>query len=109
MTGVSWGGYLTCLVAGLDPRFRAAAPVYGCGFVSEESTWTENGEFDRLSEAEAVIWRENFDPGRVLHRAVLPMLWLNGTNDFAYWPSVWQKSAATTAGPLSPPPTKVWM
>ena len=99
MTGVSWGGYLTCLVAGLDPRFRAAAPVYGCGFVSEESTWTENGEFDRLSEAEAVTWRENFDPGRVLYRAALPMLWLNGTNDFAYWPSVWQKSAAATAGP----------
>ena len=27
------------------------------------------------------------------------MLWLNGTNDFAYWPPIWQKSAAATAGP----------
>ena len=32
VTGISWGGYLTCIVAGLDSRFKAAVPVYGCGF-----------------------------------------------------------------------------
>src|SRR5437588_585808 len=31
VTGISWGGYLTCIVAGIDPRFKAAVPVYGCG------------------------------------------------------------------------------
>ena len=30
-TGVSWGGYLTCIASSLDPRFAFAAPVYGCG------------------------------------------------------------------------------
>lgn len=29
VTGISWGGYLTCIVAGLDDRFKAAVPVYG--------------------------------------------------------------------------------
>ena len=32
ITGISWGGYLTCIVASLDDRLRVAVPVYGCGF-----------------------------------------------------------------------------
>jgi len=99
LTGISWGGYLTCLVAGLDPRFRAAAPVYGCGYVSDESTWTETGMFTQLTSAQNEFWRNNFDPARVLDRVSLPLLWLNGTNDFAYWPSSWQRSIQTTKGP----------
>ncbi len=39
VTGISWGGYLTCLVAGVDPRFKFAVPVYGCGFLAENSAW----------------------------------------------------------------------
>ena len=31
VTGVSWGGFLTCIAASIDDRFRFAAPVYGCG------------------------------------------------------------------------------
>ena len=27
VTGISWGGYLTCIVAGVDSRFQAAVPV----------------------------------------------------------------------------------
>jgi len=33
VTGISCGGYTTCLVASLDDRFKAAVPVYGCGFL----------------------------------------------------------------------------
>ena len=33
VTGISWGGYLTCVVAGVDSRFKLAAPVDGCGFL----------------------------------------------------------------------------
>ena len=29
LTGISWGGYLACIAAGVDDRFRFAAPVYG--------------------------------------------------------------------------------
>jgi len=29
VTGISWGGYLTCIVAGIDDRLKAAVPVYG--------------------------------------------------------------------------------
>ena len=41
LTGISWGGYLTCIVAGLDNRFQAAVPVYGCGFLHENSVWLD--------------------------------------------------------------------
>jgi dienelactone hydrolase len=33
LTGISWGGYTTDLVASVDARFKAAVPVYGCGFL----------------------------------------------------------------------------
>ena len=39
LTGISWGGYLTCIVAGLDDRLKVAVPVYGCGFLHENSCW----------------------------------------------------------------------
>ncbi len=39
LTGISWGGYLTCIVAGLDDRFKAAAPVYGCGYYDESDVF----------------------------------------------------------------------
>ena len=32
VTGISWGGYLTDIVAGLDSRFRFAAPSMGAAF-----------------------------------------------------------------------------
>ena len=41
VTGISWGGYLTCIVAGLDNRFKAAVPVYGCGFLHKNSVWLD--------------------------------------------------------------------
>ena len=36
VTGISWGGYLTCIVAGVDSRFKLAVPVYGCGFYRQD-------------------------------------------------------------------------
>ena len=39
VTGISWGGYLTSIVAGVDSRFQCAIPVYGCGFLGDNSGW----------------------------------------------------------------------
>ena len=43
LTGISWGGYMTCVVAGVDPRYRFAVPVYGCGFLALNSAWSNSG------------------------------------------------------------------
>jgi cephalosporin-C deacetylase-like acetyl esterase len=90
VTGISWGGYLTSIVAGIDSRFRFAAPVYGCGFLGEDSAWLKN--FAELGKERAARWLSLWDPSQYLGRAKMPMLWLNGTNDFAYPPPSWKKS-----------------
>ncbi|MDF2441273.1 MAG: hypothetical protein JWN98_2257 [Abditibacteriota bacterium] len=90
ITGVSWGGYLTCIAAGIDDRWKFAAPVYGSGFLLEDSVWLPN--FKRMGEANARRWNELWDPSQYLGRAKMPFLWVTGTNDFAYPLGSLQKS-----------------
>ena len=97
ITGISWGGYLTCIAAGVDSRFRFAAPVYGCGYLGEDSVWLP--DFDRMGAASARQWLERWDPSVYLPAARMPMLWVDGTNDFAYPPDSLQKSYRLPHGP----------
>ncbi len=90
VTGISWGGYLTCIVAGLDHRFKLAVPVYGCGFLGEDSAWLP--EFAKLGPEKSAAWLKAWDPSEYLPAARMPMLWVSGTNDFAYPPDSLQKS-----------------
>ncbi len=83
LTGISWGGYLTCIVAGLDARFRVAVPVYGCGFLGENSYWKDKSLAAMLPEARA-LWLRLFDPSQYVGSVRYPMLFVNGTTDFAY-------------------------
>ncbi|HZE99077.1 MAG TPA: acetylxylan esterase [Planctomycetota bacterium] len=90
VTGISWGGYLTCITAGVDRRFKFAAPVYGCGFLGEDSTWLDT--FAKMGKEKADKWLGLWDPSRYLKQATMPFLWVNGTNDFAYPLDSYQKS-----------------
>ncbi|MBM3738989.1 MAG: dipeptidyl aminopeptidase [Acidobacteria bacterium] len=96
VTGISWGGYLTSIVSGVDPRFRFAAPVYGCGFLGEDSAWLT--QFEKLGKERAARWLSLWDPSVYLAHARMPMLWVNGTNDFAYPLPSWHKSLLLTKG-----------
>lgn len=90
VTGISWGGYLTCIVAGVDQRFRFAVPVYGCGFLADDSAWLPT--FEKLGPEKTRAWTALWDPSVYLPRATMPFLWINGTNDFAYPMDSWKKS-----------------
>lgn len=92
ITGISWGGYLTCIVAGIDDQLKVAVPVYGCGFLAESSAWQQSGVFDRMEPAIRERWIANFDPSRYLPGISCPTLFVNGTNDFAYPLDSYQKS-----------------
>ncbi len=85
VTGISWGGYLTCLVAGIDPALKAAVPVYGCGFLGTDSVWRDRS-LAALTPASRGLWLRLFDPSQVIVRAACPMLFVNGCHDFAYPP-----------------------
>ena len=82
VTGISWGGYLTCIVAGLDNRFKAAVPVYGCGFLHENSVWL--GQFEKMTPQQKDRWIQLWDPSMYVGSAAMPVFFVNGTNDFAY-------------------------
>ena len=98
LTGISWGGYLTCIVAGLDSRFKLAVPVYGCGFLGDNSAWL--GTFDRLmTPPDRTLWLATFDPSVYLAQARMPMLWVNGTNDHFYPLDSYQRSYRLPGGP----------
>ena len=95
ITGISWGGYLTSLVAGVDPRLKLAVPVYGCGFYPET---VFHNQLDPMSEEHRANWLAWWDPSRYLPDARMPMLWVNGTNDFAYWLPAFQHSYRAAPG-----------
>jgi dienelactone hydrolase len=96
ITGISWGGYLTCIVAGLDDRLKVAVPVYGCGYLAEDSVWKPT--FDRMPADERKRWVDNFDPSNYLSGVRCPVLFVNGTNDYSYPLDSWQKSYALVPG-----------
>ena len=82
VTGISWGGYTTCLVASVDDRFKAAVPVYGCGFLHEGES-VQKPAIDQLKERRA-DWVREYDPSSWLARCRVPILFVNGTNDMHY-------------------------
>ena len=99
ITGISWGGYLTCIAASVDERFAFAVPVYGCGFLGENSTWL--GEFKNMGEARSKKWLGLWDPSAYLSQAKMPFLWVDGSNDFAYPMDSLQKSYHMLKAPYS--------
>jgi dienelactone hydrolase len=78
--GISMGGTLTWVVAGIDERVKAAAPIYGCG-------WETHHRMDKFSTGGFGLdakeaWAKLLGPESYAPRITCPMLWLNSTNDF---------------------------
>lgn len=97
VTGISWGGFLTCIVAGLDNRFAAAVPVYGCGFLYENKAWA--GIFSPMTPVQRDRWVTLFDASRYVGSASMPVFFLNGTNDFAFFLDIHQKTCQLVNSP----------
>jgi len=97
LTGLSWGGYLTCIIAGVDHRFKVAVPVYGCGFLDEDSYWVKT--FQQMAPEQRERWVRLFDPSSYLGEVRCPILFLNGTTDFAYPMDSYKKSYSLVKSP----------
>ena len=82
VTGISWGGYLTCIAAGLDDRFKAAVPVYGCGYYDESDIFKV--PISELALPYQKQWMEYFDPSVYLPYARASLLFINGNKDKFY-------------------------
>jgi sialate O-acetylesterase len=100
LNGISWGGIITCIVAGVDARFKLAVPVYGCGFLGENSFFLETS-LQSISPDKAKRWVELWDPSQHVGRAGMPMFFVNGTNDKHFRPVVWQKTYEQVRSPVT--------
>jgi dienelactone hydrolase len=99
IAGTSWGGYMTTIAASIDKRFRFAVPVYGCGFLGDDSAWVQ--KLKKLGPEKSHEWLSLWDPSVYLHRARMPFLWVDGTNDIFYPPDSLRKSYLLPRGPRS--------
>lgn len=73
ITGISYGGFLTCNAVGYDDRFAFACPVYGC--VGNKGTDTAFGQLTKNSATD--IW----DDCSILEASRTPILFINGNRD----------------------------
>jgi dienelactone hydrolase len=97
VTGISWGGYLTCLVASIDDRFKAAVPVYGCGFLYEGES-VQKRLIDELTPEKRAEWIRVYEPSAWLPKCRVPIFFVNGTNDKHYPLSSYARSYGLVKG-----------
>jgi len=94
--GVSWGGYLTCIVAGLDQRFQFAISFYLGGYMTTGSKFI--GSFEKMGPEKTAKWYQHWDPANYLANATMPMLWMTRPFDgHEFW--AFQKSYRLAPGP----------
>ena len=95
ITGISWGAVAVNVVAGVDKRFNAFAPVYGAGYLYEDSFWQDKGTF---GGEDLEGWIARYDPSSYLPYATKPMLFVSGINDNCFSVSARVKSYALPKG-----------
>ena len=78
LTGNSWGGYVTCVTAGVDKRFAAFATTNGSGYVYNDTTWQRDGKFGGTQKEK---WISLYDPSSYLPYATKPILFVSGVDD----------------------------
>ena len=79
LTGISWGGIISCTVAGLDERFKVAVPVYGCGYFPTSVFIAQ--QLNALNPTDIHVWLKQYDPSHYVGKARMPILFVNGSND----------------------------
>jgi len=96
ITGISWGGTLTSTIIGVDPRFKFAIPVYGCGFLPDsdgnQGLAIKPGDYSDFVN-------QYFDGSAYFNQVSIPSLWVNGTNDKHFPMPSTQRSAQAVSGP----------
>ncbi len=95
LTGISWGGFLSCIAGSLESRFRFVIPVYGCGGFNSETASLCATSPQRLRNRWFSLW----DPDLYLPKASSPFLWITDAEDPAYPLDFWAGSASLTKNP----------
>ncbi|MCC5840788.1 MAG: dienelactone hydrolase family protein [Opitutales bacterium] len=96
VTGISWGGYLSWLLAAYDSRVRALVPVFGCG-----GLFAEGRSVAAHDPAVRAYWEKFWEPAALGRHLNCPVCFLNGTNDFFGDPLVAERLLASVRTPVA--------
>ncbi|MEC0231401.1 alpha/beta hydrolase family protein [Paenibacillus alba] len=99
--GISWGGIVTSLVAGVDDRFSFAIPVYGCGYLYEAGN-QYGKSFADMPPEDRQRTKQLWDPSSYFHRISMPMLWVNGSHDPHFPLQLFSKSYVASQQGVAP-------
>lgn len=99
-TGISWGGYLSCILAGFDPKVKVVVPVFGCGFYQEHGAW-ESLLNQKMTKKNMEKWVALYDPSSHMPRARCAMMFANGVNDSHFPLNTLKKTALQCQGPVA--------
>jgi len=99
MAGMSWGGFYTTLMAGLDQRIRVGSSMFGTGNLQLGNIWWDGQGWDTKRDAAfRERWSRTLDPASRLRRRLVPMGWFATTNDWFYWMPALMQTYAMTPG-----------
>jgi len=85
VTGISWGGYMTTMLAGLlGERVAAAFNLYGSGFYQIDAIGSD--QLQKMPEDERNTWIRSFDAATRLSRARAAFLMYSAANDIFFKP-----------------------
>ena len=97
VVGVSWGGYMTTMVAGLaGDRVRAAFAVFGCGFY--DLAVFQQVAMNKMPADEHERWLRDLDAGRRAPGIKAAFFLAAAANDYFYWPPAVQATLDAIPG-----------
>lgn len=96
--GISWGGFLSLIVCGVEKRLQAGIINYSSAFISEGNWGQENMELKKLSQAQLQEYNEHFDPQSYLKNIQIPMLFSAGMQDVCFFVKERMKTTQQISG-----------
>lgn len=82
ITGISWGGIINTVIAGIDERLDFVIPVYGCGFLYNSPVYSR--QFLMMSTAAQNFYLNNWEPSLYTPLHTAPMLFIDGNKDLQF-------------------------
>ncbi|MBP0905408.1 T9SS type A sorting domain-containing protein [Mariniflexile gromovii] len=97
ITGISWGGIINTVIAGIDERLDFVIPVYGCGFLYDSPVYSK--QFASMSKSAQDFYLENWEPSLYTPLHSAPMLFVNGNKDLQFTLNIFGKTYETSNSP----------
>jgi dienelactone hydrolase len=96
VTGISINGMFAVYLAGVDPRIKATVSQFGCGHILEGWRWGR--DLSGIPAADLQVFRETLDPAVYQAQIHSPVLFAGGTNDFAFFLPIFERSYREVPG-----------